>query len=658
MPPSKASGSETVIAQSRPWQIVSISNKTPGVAFATEELQKYLFQIGGTKLSISKKEKSDRVIVIGQRNEIPVKYKSLLPPQTPGYDGYTITISEKPACIIIAGENGPGVIYGVYDFLEHLGCRWFYPTQDANDPEVVPKLKTISLKPGSWSIASPIHYRICNGDSWFFNMDYAAAKKQTDWAMKNRYNAMGWQAATTTDKKPPLAQYKELESVGVLAEVEKRGMFIHGPAHSFDHFLKSEDYFDKHPEWFGMRNGKRVPQAALGAQFCWSNPEARKQFVTNAEEFITHAPLIHIFCTIPFDGGIACDCSECKKIGASNLLMILLGELVEKLKTSCPDVLVETVGGYGAVGDPPSNLDAIHPLQRVVWAQWGRHHGMGYNDERYDKKNLEKWRKAAKGGLTICQYYTDNFAEPWVMGPFAIAMESDRKYFLKNHIDSVYMLMYPAGYWWNHSLNGYIAGRCFYDVSLNPFDEIRDYAFHYYGVNGGPLVAQYYTEWAKQIDLSYRVRGDARKQDRVMLATQRTNLINPAVSAVKNDKLFAYRVAKVQNLHALAEHLAEAQRLHDMVLILRKQGKFEEASNVLAKARVYIDEVMALFYSLADSNQGLIERKEVPGFIKMAVKDWIDGEAKAISAKDGKIPSNPWKQLDETELLSSDVTPQ
>ena len=50
------------------------------------------------------------------------------------------------------------------------------------------------------------------------------------------------------------------------------------------------------------------------------------------------------------------------------------------------------------------------------------------------------------------------------------------------------------------------------------------------------------------------------------------------------------------------------------------------------RARAYADEVLALFYALADLNQGLIERQEVPTFITANVKNWLGEEAKAIAA--------------------------
>lgn len=48
------------------------------------------------------------------------------------------------------------------------------------------------------------------------------------------------------------------------------------------------------------------------------------------------------------------------------------------------------------------------------------------------------------------------------------------------------------------------------------------------------------------------------------------------------------------------------------------------------------DSVMPMFYTLAGLNQMLIDKNEDPGFIKMTVTNWIDGEAKFITAKDKK----------------------
>ena len=615
------------------WRIASPSAASPGVDWAASELQKYLRQMTGCQLPITKRAGSKPAFVIGLRDKLSPADRGLLPPSAPGYDGYAIAVQpaagKAPARIVIAGDNGRGVIYGVYDLLEHLGCRWFYPTEDPADPEVVPHEDTILLPAGSWAAASPMKFRICNGSEWFFEIRKVPALEQLDWAMKARYNTMGWQADTHT---PLEKQYQQLADYGLLAELQKRDMMLHGPAHSFNLLLRAEDYLTNHPEWFGLRQGKRVPQTFAGAQFCWSNPEARRKFVDNVEAFARSAPQISILCLVPFDGGQACECDQCKKAGASNLLMLLMSEVIERLAAARPDLLVETVGGYGAAMDPPNTV-RIDPRQRVVWAHWGRGYTMGYDDPRYDRKdNLEKWRRAARGGITLCQYYTDNFAEPWVMSPFTVAMEGDRRYFRQKGIDSVYLLMWPRGYWWNHGLNGYLAGRCFYDFSLSPYDLLRDYARQYFGPEAGPLLADYFEAWARDPELCYRVRGGSRDSDRAALADQRKRLLDPAIKLAANDPLHAYRLGKVEKLHTLAERLMEVHRQRDEIQRLRRAGDFDGARAQLAKSRAYTDYVLALFYTLADLNQGLIERQEVPTFITANVKNWLADEAKAIEA--------------------------
>ena len=233
----------------------------------------------------------------------------------------------------------------------------------------MPRQRTLTLPAGKWAVASPLKYRICNGSEWFFEMEAAPARQAArlgDEEPLQRHRLAG--------RQPDPAGRAIRAARGSAAcwlSWHKRDMLLHGPAHCFNLFLRAEDYMADHPEWFGLRDGKRVPQTFAGAQFCWSNAEARRQFIDNVEAFARQAPQIHILCLVPFDGGMACECDECKQAGASNLLMTLMGEMIERLKACRPDLLVETVGGYGPVTDPPDTAQ-IHPQQRVVWAHWGR----------------------------------------------------------------------------------------------------------------------------------------------------------------------------------------------------------------------------------------------------------------------------------------------
>lgn len=616
------------------WRIVGRSPDDVGVTYAIGELQKYVAQVSGAKLPADNHAWNGPAIVVGLRRDLADDDRAALPPPAQGYDGYAIAVrgGARPR-VLIVGDNGRGATYGVYDVLERWGCRWFYPAQDPRDSEVVPQQASLTLPTGSWAVASPMKYRIYNGDAWYFDIQPDIAIQQVDHAAKVRCNMLGWQCA---HQRPLAQQYESLRQQGVLGEIEKRALSLHGPAHSFNLFLPNE-LFAEHPNWFGMRDGRRVTQDFFGAQFCWSNVEARQAFSDNVARFAQQAPLLQILVLVPFDGGRACDCPDCRQAGASNSLMAVMHDVIERLRSVRPELLVETVGGYPPMIQPPTAAK-IDPRLRIAWAHWARYMAYGYDDARYEhKQNLEAWHQAVHGQVTVVQYYSDNFSEPWVMSPFAIAIQGDRRYLLRQEIDSVYFLIYPPGYWWNHGLNTYLASRCFYDVALDPFALLRDYALHYYGPQAGPLLAQYYDQGARDPELAYRVRGGTTRRDRETLAAQRQTLIDPALQLTRNEPRSAYRVSKVATLHTLAERLAEGHYLRHRVQWARHQGDFPQATRLLEAARGATDAILAGFSEVADRNQGLIDKHEVKGLIQLGVKNWIDAEAQAIAAQDSRI---------------------
>src|SRR5206468_2050587 len=140
------------------------------------------------------------------------------------------------------------------------------------------------------------------------------------------------------------------------------------------------------------------------------------------------------------------------------------------------------------------------------------------------------------------------------------------------------------------------------------------------GAKAGPLMAKYYTEWADNIELSYRVRGDARNQDRAMLMRERKELIDPAMAALRDGSAVERaRVAKVERLHSLAEQLCELHRQRDLVRWLRMEGRFDEGTRMLKKVRGTTDDTLKLFLKIAERNDGSIDANEVRGFITLAM---------------------------------------
>ena len=101
------------------YSIVIAADAGEAVKYAAEELAKYLEQMGGAKLPVvcDTAKPVDKEIVIGKTNREGTPCGCELK-----NDGFIWkTVGEK---LFILGENDRGCLYGVYQLLEKLGCRF------------------------------------------------------------------------------------------------------------------------------------------------------------------------------------------------------------------------------------------------------------------------------------------------------------------------------------------------------------------------------------------------------------------------------------------------------------------------------------------------------------------------------------------------------
>jgi len=612
------------------WVIAVVTPQSLPVHFAAEELARYVSAMSGAALPIHTTTigaaqpdvSNERSIVIGLRRDLSKELLDTLPPATEGHDGYAISVAAgdgRSGSVVIAGDNERGVVYGIYDLLERLGCRWFYPALDANDPEVVPKVKSLALVVGRSSTASPFRIRRFEWSSSAGKKDPQQWKRIVGWAMKCRYNVIGWDVLEETDN---------------VAEAQRRGMILATGEHGFDRFLKTEDYFADHPEWFGMQNGKRVPQAFGGSQFCWSNEEARQTFADNVERFVHEHPEIGLLSLYGLDGVKTCTCEACSKHQPSDHALDVMNFVAERLEKSAPHLLVETLGGYPPVAVPPEKTQPRRNL-RIVWAHWGRSHVQPYDDPEYgNKHNLDEWLRVSQGRFTAFQYYSDHFAEPWVAAPYTLAIQGDRKYLIEKRADGTGNLLFPEGYWWNSGLNMYLAGKSFYDDSLDPLELLEDYARSYYGPNVGPHMSAYYRQWAEHPNLAYRVRGGATSADRDLLTRLRKEFLDRATEAA-TDPPYAYRLQKVEKLHSLAERLVAAHLIAKEVGQRTRRDPPDVAQKKLVEAQKNLDDLESYIQSLIDLDQGLVD-KQLLKFFLPAIRRSLENQAAAAKRAAGE----------------------
>ena len=220
------------VAQCR---IVVAPDASASTQYAAQELQRFLGEITGAKLSIV--PDTDRIgkgeIVVGPNKHFKAISKGKIDIAALGKEGYVV--QSTGGQLLIAGGEPRGTLYGVYGLLEeHLGCRWF-----TTEVSRIPKKATLAIDPLDERVVPVLENREP------FVMDCFDG----DWAARNRMNG----------------------SAAHLDERHGGKVTYFGFVHTSAELVPTEIYYDKHPEYFSLVKGKRLkerPQLCLHQRRC------------------------------------------------------------------------------------------------------------------------------------------------------------------------------------------------------------------------------------------------------------------------------------------------------------------------------------------------------------------------------------------------------
>jgi len=121
------------------YSIVISAQASPSEQRAAQELQRFVEEMSGARLPVVDDSKKVRgpMVLLGDSAELK-RLEANLPFEKLGAEGFVIQTSGRQ--LIIAGGRQRGTMYGVYTFLDKLGCRWF-----TREVSRIPKLPTIKL---------------------------------------------------------------------------------------------------------------------------------------------------------------------------------------------------------------------------------------------------------------------------------------------------------------------------------------------------------------------------------------------------------------------------------------------------------------------------------------------------------------------------------
>ena len=257
--------------------IVVPTDATPSVKFAAGELQTFIEAISGAKLEIADalpKTDSPAILVAGNAPETG-KLKE---------DGFVIRTGG--ARILIAGHGERGTLFGVYAFLETLGCRWLVP---GDLGQVIPKHPTIDV-PSLDVMESPDF----DVRAFFVGNTPDAAV----WALRNRMNGF-YSFDFAKDHGGLLCFQPPLTHI-----------------HSFYQLVPIEQYYSTRPEYYPLIGGKRAKISSARGQLCTTNPDVIRIVAEQAREYFKQNPWVRFFTIGPNDGMGWCECEKCRALDA------------------------------------------------------------------------------------------------------------------------------------------------------------------------------------------------------------------------------------------------------------------------------------------------------------------------------------------------------
>ena len=204
-----------------------------------------------------------------------------------------------------------GVIYGGYELLENLGCRFFTP-----ECEKIPNIINLELPDINKREKPVFEYR---------ETDYHNTTRLTyKYATMCRVNG---------------ASNKIPECFGGHVSY---ALF----AHSFGILVPPEEHFAEHPEYYALIDGKRDAGSHVEWQLCLSNPDIVNIAADNIRKILKENPDKKIVSISQNDNIKHCQCEECQKIDKEEgspvgAIIRFVNKIAEILEPEFPDVMFD-----------------------------------------------------------------------------------------------------------------------------------------------------------------------------------------------------------------------------------------------------------------------------------------------------------------------------
>ena len=442
--------------------------------YACIELQKYIYLSTNTLIPVF----SDKCAIRSKEIIIGAARGNLLKNELQNKSIEAFLIKEIDENIYITGNSPRAVLYGVYSFLEQfIGFRCY-----AKDCEKYDILNTISIDKD---------YIYIKDFSFEYREAYFTDAFNGDFAAKNMLNS---NLADLSNKHGNKVKWYNFH-------------------HSFSDLINPLDYFDEHPEYFSLIDGKRVKEHT---ELCLSNPDVFKICLDKLRKWILENPECDIFSVAQDEWmghfiKMACECENCKKIDEENnsqsgSIITFVNKLAAALQDEFPNKLIHTFAYQYSRKTPTKVIPYKNIIVRLcnIECSWAKsildsatlnpngRDGMFLND-------LTNWSKITNH-LYIWDYAV-NFRNYLLPFPNLRSMTKNIELYREMNVKGVLMQgnFSYGGKGYLDELKSYLTARLLSDTTESLEEIIQDFCNNYYGRTSSKYIVDYINMWEDEI---------------------------------------------------------------------------------------------------------------------------------------------------------------
>lgn len=456
------------------YHIVHSVNSTECERYACSQLQKYLYESLDYPIPIFSDKCSSRgpEILIGSARGNNIK--NLIN----NYSEEAYIIKEENDNIIITGNSPRGILYGVYRFLEEfIGFRCF-----SIDCETYRKQNILSINKG---------YQLIFDFSFEYREVYFTKAFNGDFASKNMLNS----------------------NLANLSNIHGNKVKWFNFHHSFSDLINPNEYFDSHPEYFSLIDGKRRKEHT---ELCLSNKDVFNLCLNKLRTWIIENPDCKIFSVAQDEWmghfiKMACECENCKKIDEENnsqsgSIITFVNKLANEIKKEFPDKLIHTFAYQYSRKTPTKVIPLENVIVRLcnIECSWSRsiEESAKINKTSESAKfyqDLIDWSKITNR-LYIWDYAV-NFRNYLLPFPNLHTMEKNIKLYRKMKVKGILMQgnFSHGGGGYLDELKSYVVSRLLRDDERKLDELIQEFCDNYYGIESSKLIIDYINIWEEQV---------------------------------------------------------------------------------------------------------------------------------------------------------------